>query len=89
MLLHVDAGTGVAMLRVTDHLSRQCVYRGPYEQAGKLFQFAGEFTCNAGDALRGTFTLSELEASAHGISAALRTVSDNVVQNGRFAAVRW
>ena len=89
MLLHVDAEAGVATLRVTDHLSRQCEYRGPYEQTGKLFHFAGGFTCSGGDALGGTFQVTDLEASAHGITAALRTVSGNVVQNGRFAAVRW
>lgn len=88
MLLLVDS-EGTAILRVTDHLSRQCDYRGPYVQEGKLARFAGTFTCSGGDALSGTFEVTDLEASAHGVSAALRMNGSGILQLGRFAAVRW
>ena len=87
VLLHLD-GEGTLFLRVDDHLQRRCEYRGPYQATGKLFTASGAFTCTAGDALAGTFEISELETTAHGITGALRASSATVNQSGRFAAVR-
>jgi hypothetical protein len=88
VLLHLDGESGKLMMRVDDHLQRRCEYRGPYQVAGKLTQASGSFTCTAGDVLAGTFELTELETTAHGITAGLRTTAENHLQWGRFAAVR-
>jgi hypothetical protein len=85
VLLHLD---GEGFMRTDDHLGRRCEYRGPWEQAGKLIRFWGSFTCTAGDALSGSFEVSDLEVSGNGITGALRAWSATVHQLGRFAAVR-
>jgi hypothetical protein len=88
VLLHLDGESGMLMMRVDDHLQRRCEYRGRYEVAGKLTQASGTFTCTAGEALAGSFELTELETTANGITATLRTSAENHLQSGRFAAVR-
>lgn len=85
LLVHLD---GEGFMRTDDHLGRRCEYRGPWRQSGKLVSFSGEFSCSAGDARAGTFEVTELESTGHGISGYLRTWSPGVNQRGRFAAVR-
>ena len=86
VLLHADPAEGAAFMRVDDHIGRRCEYRGTYAQHGKLGRFAGTFGCSSGEAGPGTFELSDIEVSAHGISGHLRTFS-SVNESGRFAAV--
>lgn len=86
VLLHLDQGQGY--LRVDDNLQRRCEYRGAYTQSGKLLKLAGTFTCSFGDALEGTFELTDLESTQHGMSGYLRTSSAALNEYGPFAAVR-
>ncbi len=86
VLLHLDQGQGY--LRVDDHLQRRCEYRGAYSQSGKLVKLSGTFTCSFGDALEGSFELTDLESTQHGMSGYLRTFSARLNEYGPFAAVR-
>ena len=86
-LVHFNADTGQGFMRVDDQIGRRCEYRGPYQQAGKLIRFAGDFTCNAGDALAGTFEVSDLEVTANGVTGYLRATSASHTQYGRFAGL--
>ena len=87
ILLHFEAGEG--FMRTDDHLGRRCEYRGPYRQTGKLLHFSGAFVCSAGEAVAGTFELSDLVLSAHGVTGYLRKDSQEVKEYGRFAAARY
>jgi hypothetical protein len=91
LLVHLEVGAGY--IRADDEHGRRCEYRGPYEQAGKLGKFAGNFTCTAGrdgfEGGTGTFEVSDLEATANGFSGYLRTYSTAVNQYGPFAGVRF
>ena len=86
-LVHLDAGTGRGYMRVDDQLGRSCEYRGPYQQAGKLIRFSGDFACDKGDALAGTFEIDDLEITANGFTGSLRATSGTHTQYGRFAAL--
>ena len=85
LLLHADGDQ--AYLRVDDHLGRRCEYRGTYQQAGKIARIAGSFDCTSGEAGPGTFEVTDLEVSDHGITGYLRTWS-GVTEFGRFSATR-
>jgi hypothetical protein len=87
VLVHLEDGTG--FIRTDDHLGRRCEYRGPYRQAGKLVSISGTFTCTAGDLLAGSFELTDLEVTAHGITGYLRKTGSGVQEFGRFAATRY
>ena len=77
-----------AFMRVDDHLGRRCEYRGPWQQTGKLARFTGTFSCSSGENGPGTFELSDIEVTAHGITGYLRTFS-GVNETGRFSAARY
>jgi len=62
----------------------QCEYRGPYVQSGKLGSFSGSFTCN--NDRNGTFTVTDLEIAAHGVSGMMTTATPELQERGRFAA---
>lgn len=87
LLVHFENGTG--FIRSDDHLGRRCEYRGAYRQSGKLMSLSGVFTCTAGDALEGSFELTDLEVTAHGITGYLRKTGSGVQEAGRFAATRY
>jgi hypothetical protein len=86
VLLHIDEG--IAFIRADDELGRRCEYRGAHRQAGRLATVEGEYTCSAGrdgvEGGSGTFTLTDLEITMHGITGYLRTASSALVQYGRF-----
>jgi hypothetical protein len=73
VLVHLDSGTGTGFLRADDQLGRRCEYRGPYEVTGKLVHFSGAYTCDRGDQPSGTFEMTDLEFTAHGLTGYLRT----------------
>lgn len=77
---------GQARVSVLDNFRRQCDYQGAYAQAGKLATVNGHFTC--GDGTQGTFEITSLEVTTHGITGQLRTASATLNENGRFAAAR-
>lgn len=81
VMVHVDAGQ--AFIRV-DEATGRCDYRGPYAQSGKFARIAGEYAC--ADGTRGTFELTDLEVTRHGITGYLRTWSPALNQYGRFGA---
>ena len=89
MLVHLDPETGAAFVRTDDQLGRRCEYRGPYEVIGKLVRASGTYTCTFGDQRQGTFEITDLEATAHGVTGYLRTASGADSQFGRLAAIRW
>jgi hypothetical protein len=86
MLVHFDQE---AFIRVDDHLGVRCEYRGPYQQSGKIARVTGSFTCDGGDSPAGSFEITELEVTQHGVSGYLRTSSAQTSAWGRFAAVRY
>lgn len=87
VLAHFNSENGQGFMRVDDQLGRRCEYRGPYELTGKLIRFTGSYTCNNGDTLAGTFDMSDVEVTAHGMTGYLRTTSGTHTQFGRFAAL--
>ena len=88
LLVHLDAGTGIGFLRADDQLGRRCEYRGPYQFAGKLARVTGTYTCDRGDQPSGTFELADLEFTAHGFTAYLKTAAGNGDgQYGRLAGL--
>lgn len=87
LLVHFENGN--AFIRSDDPLGRRCEYRGPYRQSGKLMSLSGVFTCTAGDSLEGSFELTDLEVTAHGITGYLRKTGSGVQESGRFAATRY
>ncbi|MBL8525285.1 MAG: hypothetical protein JNN20_16515 [Betaproteobacteria bacterium] len=62
-----------------------CDFRGPYAQSGKLGSFSGNFTCSSGRS--GTFTVTEMEIGAHGVTGMMTTATSQLQERGRFAAV--
>lgn len=79
---------GAGFLRAEDDLGRRCDYHGPYTQAGHLGSMAGAFTCDGAEALSGTFELTDIEVTAHGVTAFLHTSSATLQQSGRFGGIR-
>lgn len=80
---------GQAEVTVLDQFGRTCVLRGPYTLAGKLVNASGTYSCNKGETLAGTFALSDVEATAHGVTGFLRLEGDGLVQAGTFAGAAW
>lgn len=64
-----------------------CHYRGPYEPSGRYASAAGAFDCEGG--VTGTFRITELELTRHGLSGYLRVDGPGSVRTGRFAAARY
>ena len=88
VMLHLLDG-GEAFLRVDDQLGRRCEFRGPYQQAGKFTRVSGSYACDAGEPRAGTFELSDLEVTDHGVTGYLRTWSPTHREYGHFAAARY
>jgi len=88
--LRVDGSELV--LRADDEFGRVCEYRGTREQAGKMAIAAGTFSCSAGanglQPRSGTFQLSDLEVTSHGLTGYLRTFGTSHLEYGRFSAAR-
>jgi hypothetical protein len=86
VLLHVDDGR--AFLRADDSLGRRCEYRGTHRQSGRLATIEGEYSCDAGpngvEGGSGSFTVTDLEVTMHGMTGYLRTSSPALNQYGRF-----
>ena len=83
---------GRATMRFTDASNRQCVYSGPYSQAGKFSSVAGSFTCGASPSAptrSGSFTVTDMEFTSHGMTGMLRTTAADRNEAGRFAAERY
>jgi hypothetical protein len=80
------------LLRAEDQFGRTCVYAGSRAQAGKVAAVTGTFECSAGanglQARAGTFTVTELELTAHGFTGYLRTRSPAGQEYGRFSGTR-
>jgi hypothetical protein len=77
---------GEAFLRVQGE-EGTCHYRGPYEPSGRYATVRGRFTCEGGE--DGTFEISELEVTKHGLSGYLRASGALAHRAGRFAAARY
>lgn len=90
VLFFVDQGVG--RMRADDDLGRRCEYVGSYVQAGSVGSMAGNYTCTAGrdgiEAGAGTFEMTQIEVTANGLTAALRTSSPSLEQSGRFGGIR-
>ena len=68
-----------------------CTYAGTYSQAGRLGSVSGgTFTCTSGSAAtsQGTFSLSEIQASVHGFTAAFTGSDAACTFSGRFGGLR-
>lgn len=73
MRVQADAGT--------------CHYRGPYEPSGRYASVNGRIDCEGG--VTGTFRITELELTRHGLSGYLRVDGPGSIRTGRFAAARY
>ena len=88
LLVHLDSETGIGFLRADDQLGRRCEYRGPFALGGKLARVTGTYTSDRGDQPAGTFELTDLEFTAHGFTAYLRTATGSGdSQYGRIAGL--
>ena len=80
------------VIRADDEYGRACEYRGARVQAGKVAVVSGTFACTAGtnglQARSGTFQVSDLEVTAHGLTGYLRTFGTSILEYGRFSAAR-
>ncbi|HSN20671.1 MAG TPA: hypothetical protein VLS49_08335 [Usitatibacter sp.] len=85
----IDGSSGL-LLVFEDNQGRRCEYRGAYAQAGKFGAMTGTFECtrDSAPAGSGSFELSELELTAHGVTGFLRIVSPDRVESGRFGGAR-
>jgi hypothetical protein len=92
VLLTVD-DQGRVFMRADDELGRRCEYNGPYAQSGRLGKASGTFACTPGangvQGHSGTFDLTDLEVTTHGITGFLRTASAGRYESGRFAAAAF
>jgi hypothetical protein len=79
--LNIEGGQA-HMSTLTNGVS--CDYRGPYSQSGKLGGFSGNFTCNNGR--NGTFSVTEMEVNAHGVTGQMTTTTPQLQERGKFAA---
>ena len=86
VLLHLEGGN--AFVRADDELGRRCEYRGSHRQAGRVATIEGEYTCSAGgsgvEGGQGTFAMTDVEVTMHGMTGYLRTSSPALTQYGRF-----
>jgi hypothetical protein len=83
--VYLEIANGEAFLRVQEG-GAACHYRGPYHPSGRYATVRGQYACGDGEA--GTFEISELELTKHGLSGYLRTFGAATNQAGRFAAAR-
>lgn len=84
--VHIDEGQ--AFIRVWELLG-QCIYRGAYAQVGKFARVSGHFVCTGGEAADGTFEITDLEITKHGLTGFLRTWTPANNQYGRFGGARF
>ena len=80
---------GQAEITLLDQFGRTCSLRGPYTLSGKLVGASGTYSCNKGETLAGTFTMTDIEATAHGVTGFLRMEGDGLLQAGTFAGAAW
>lgn len=64
-----------------------CQYRGPYVPSGRYASVTGAFECAGG--ATGTFRITELELTRHGLSGYLRVDGQDAVRAGRFAGASY
>lgn len=82
-LVHLDGD--VVFLRVEDPQGR-CDFRGTRTPAGRQARVDGTYGCATGES--GTFEITGLEVTEHGLSGYLRTATPGNQQYGRFAGAR-
>ena len=89
MELRVSSGMGV--LTVVDSFQRTCVYRGEFRPSGSTASMSGTYQCTNTQepSPQGTFEITGLEATTHGLTGALRTASPAVIQSGRLGGPRY
>jgi hypothetical protein len=68
----------------------QCIFSGPYTQAGKLGSITGPWNCTVGGAASnaGNFTLSSLEANTNGFTGKFHGTDQFCTYDGQFGGVR-
>jgi hypothetical protein len=64
-----------------------CHYRGAYASAGRYASASGTVDCEGGTT--GTFAITELELTRHGLSGYLRVDGPDAIRTGRFAAASY
>jgi hypothetical protein len=87
VVLQLDAGEGY--MRTDDAAGNRCEYRGPYQQAGRLVNFTGTFSCSADAAVAGTFEITDLEVTTNGFTGYLRKASAGLSQYGRISGAAY
>ncbi|MEO7743358.1 MAG: hypothetical protein ABIR98_10500 [Usitatibacter sp.] len=89
-LLTVAHGSGNPSMRVDFRnnagVSAQCTFTGPYSAAGRLASITGTFTCTLGS--NGTFTMTEVDVSRNGFTAAFTGRDQFCTYNGFFGGIR-
>jgi hypothetical protein len=68
----------------------QCIFSGPYAQAGKLGSITGPWNCTVGNTAAnvGSFTLSSLEANTNGFTGKFHGTDQFCTYDGQFGGVR-
>lgn len=89
-LLTVQHGSGNPTMRVDFRnnagVAAQCTFTGPYVAAGRLGSIGGTFTCTLGS--NGTFTMTEVDVSRNGFTAAFTGRDQFCSYNGYFGGIK-
>jgi hypothetical protein len=84
VLLHFE---GTQATVKVDRPGETCLYRGPLAQSGRFVDVRGTFEC-AGQP-GGTFEITSLELTEHGVTGHLRLVRSDRTEFGRFGGPRY
>lgn len=84
VMFHIE-GTAAAIK--VDQPGSSCLHRGELRQSGRYSAVSGTFDCGGNDT--GTFEVTGLEFTDHGVSGYLRTTRADRIEYGRFAGARY
>ena len=84
VMFHLEGTT--AAIKV-DQPGSSCLHRGELRQSGRYSAVSGTFDCGGNDT--GTFEVTGLEFTDHGVSGYLRTTRADRIEYGRFGGARY
>jgi hypothetical protein len=85
VLLHFEGAQ--ATIKVDRPGGESCLYRGPLVQRGRYVDVRGAFDCDGRSA--GTFEVTGLELTEHGMTGHLRATRPDRTEAGRFGGPRY
>ncbi len=84
VLLHFEGGEATVKV---DRTGETCLYRGPLAQSGRFVDIRGTFECSGQP--MGTFEITALELTEHGVTGHMRVVRSDRTESGRFGGPRY